>query len=148
MKELDTELIQLRDQTWRIARKSLENKETRIYRSLTDIAEKLTSLIGTTDKSSIDTNQKAEMLPIFARYKNKRLEAQIDVTRIGDRRLCVLMDGEWWTAGGSANHFTDGQVNGWRQFWRYTKQGMPNGIPIGELKKLTIEELKKLTTER
>lgn len=138
MSELDTELIQLRDQTWRIARKSLESKETRIYRSLTDIAEKLTSLIGSTDKSPVDTNQKAEMLPIFARYKDKKTEAQIDVTRIGDRRLCVLMEGRWWTVSGSANHFTDGQVNGWRQFWRYTKNGISTPI----------EELKKLTTER
>lgn len=134
MKELDAELIQLRDQTWRIARESLDRKETRIYRSLTDIAEKLTNLIGSSGPSPIDAKPKGPMLPIFAQYKGEKYEAQLDVARVnGGRRPCVWMEGRWWTASGATRQITNTSVDGWRHFWRYNKDGVIT--PIGELKK-------------
>ncbi len=128
MRELNDELIQLRDQTWRIARKSLENKETNIYRSLTDIAEKLTKLITSNDIKPVATNT-SNMIPIFAQYKGEKYEARLDVSRInGGRRPCVWMEEKWWTASKSACHITNTSVNGWRHFWRYDKDGVMTAI--------------------
>ena len=139
MRQLDNELIQLRDQVWRIARESLESKETNIYRSLTDIAEKLTNLIRTNDKESVGPNTKENTISIFAQYRGERYEAQLDVTRInGGRRPCIWMKGQWWTAGGSIRHITNTSVNGWRGFWRYNKNGV--ATPLEELKKQSKEQ--------
>ena len=141
MKELDKKLTELRDQTWQAARDSLEGGEALIYRSLNDIAERLTKLIGSSDKLPVATNPKGEMLPIFYEYKGETYEAQLDVARInGGRRKCVLMEGKWWTAGGSARHITNTSVNGWRQFWRYNKDGFSPRIE--ELKKQTGNDAK------
>ena len=144
MKEIDLKIIQLKDQTWQIARESLDNGETRIYRSLTDIAERLTKLIGPSDESQVVNNQKAEMLPIFARYNGKRYEAELDVNRIdGGRGKCVLMEGEWWSTSGSAiyikinsiNFTKNPSTNGWRQFWKYKDESSNTEQPIDRLRR-------------
>ena len=133
MEDFNTKIVKLRDQTWQIARESLDGGETRVYRSLTDIAEKLTKLISSFDKSPIPINKKAEMLSIFARYKGERYEAQLDVARInGGRRPCVWMEEQWWTASGSTRQITNTSVNGWRHFWKYIKNGKI--VPIEALK--------------
>ena len=134
MKEVHTKLMQLRDQALQVARESLDAGEMLAYRSLTDIAEKLTKLVISRDKNTVPSAQSSEMLPIFARYKGQRYDAQIDVSRInGGRGSCVLMDGEWWTASGSAVHITHTAVNGWLHFWKYSKGGVI--APIHELRK-------------
>jgi len=136
MRELENELIQLRDQTWRIARESLESKETHIYRSLTDIAEKLTNLIKTTDKKPVTVTPTANMIPIFARYKGERYKAQLDVARInGGRRPCVWMEEQWWTAAGSVRHITNTSVNGWCHFWKYIDESSNTEQPIDRLRR-------------
>ncbi len=134
MKALDEKITQLRDQTWGVARESLDSGETVVYRSLTDIAEKLTKLIGISDRAPEAVKQNYELQHIFARYKDKKYEAMIDTKRIdAGRGKCILLDGKWWTASGSANNITHTSVNGWRLFWRYDKDGVVT--PIEELRK-------------
>ena len=133
MKDIETKIIQLRDRTWQIARDSLDSGETHIYRTLTDITEKLTNLISSSDKIQIDIGNKGKMIPIFALYKGKRYEAELDLTRIhAGHRECVLKDGKWRTASGSTRLITDTSVNGWRHFWKYIKDGKI--VPIESLK--------------
>ena len=74
MKDIEMKIIQLRDQTWQIARDSLDSGETLIYRTLTDIAEKLTNLISSSDKNQIDISNTGKMIPIFALYKGKGMK--------------------------------------------------------------------------
>lgn len=143
MKELDAKIIQIRDQTFQIARESLDNGETRIYRNLTDIAERLTKLIGSSDKSPVVNNQKTEMLPIFAQYKGERYEAKIDTARIhGGRGECVLMEGFWWSTSGSAMDIKKNSTNppnkpetdGWKHFWKYIDKSSNTEQPIDRLR--------------
>ncbi len=128
MENLNDRLTELLDQTWQIARETLDRKETRVYRSLTDIAEKLTDLIGSAEKSPASVNRKEDLLPIFARYQGERYEAQLDTTRIhGGRGQCVLMEGSWWSTSGSAIHIKQNSAKppnrpetaGWTDFWKY-----------------------------
>jgi hypothetical protein len=135
MKDIEMKINQLRDQTWQIARESLDSGETRIYRTLTDIAEKLTKLVSSSDKSQIDVIKTGRMIPIFARYKGERYEAELDVDRIdGGRRPCVLMEGRLWTAAGAVRHITNTSVNGWRHFWRYIDESTNSEQPIDRLR--------------
>lgn len=142
MKDMEMKIIQLRDQTWQIARDSLDSGETRIYRTLTDIAEKLTSLISSSGKGQIGNINTGKMIPIFARYKDERHEAELDVDRI-DRggRPCVLMEGKWWTTSESAIHIKKTstnppkrpETNGW-DFWKYIDESSNIEQPIDRLR--------------
>ena len=138
MTELDKKITQLIDQTWQVARDSLDAGETIVYRSLTDIAEKLKKLIGSSDKLPVVVSPNAKLLPIFARYRGKRYEAELDVFRIeGGRGHCVFRDGKWQTASGSVGTITNTSVNGWRNFWKFTNNG----------KEASIENLRKIPPE-
>ena len=124
-------LIKLRDQTWQIARESLDHRETLIYRGLTDIAERLTNLIGATEEGSTPENNKEELVPIHAIYQGERYEAQLDTSRIrGGRGPCVRMEGSWWSTSGSAMHIKRASAKppnrpetaGWTDFWKYNDE--------------------------
>lgn len=139
---LKIELAKLKDQTWQVARESLDQGEPRIYRTLTEYAERLSRLItrfsesGTPESAQVTPIRgDSSMIPIFARYKENRYEAQLDVARIDQGRgKCVQLEGQWRTASGSANHITNTSVNGWRNFWRYTRND-GSIAPIEKLKK-------------
>lgn len=140
MKEIEMKIIRLRDQTWQIARDSLDSGETRIYRTLTDIAEKLTSLISSSEKSQVTVKKMGKMIPIFGRYNSERYEAELDVDRINeDRGKCVLMEGKWWTTSGSAisikkvSTTKNPSTNGW-QFWKYIDEFSNTEQPIDRLR--------------
>ena len=137
-------LIKLRDQTWQIARESLDHRETLIYRGLTDIAERLTNLIGPTDRGPTPASKNEELVPIYALYQGERYEAQLDTSRIhGGRGLCVLMEGSWWSTSGSAMHIKRTSANppnrpetaGWTDFWKYNDKSSNTEQPIDELRR-------------
>ena len=143
MKDIDMKIIQLRDQTWQIARDSLDKGETRIYRTLTDIAEKLTNLISSSDKSQIDIINKGKMIPIFARYKGEKYEAELDVDKIDESRArCVLIEGKWRTTSRSAMDIKKNSINppknpetdGWKDFWKYIDESSNTEQPIDKLR--------------
>ena len=142
MKDIEMKIIQIRDQTWQIARDSLDSGETRIYRTLTDIAERLTNLISSSDKRQIDIINTGKIIPIFARYKGERYEAELDVDRIDGRRgKCVWMEGEWCSTSGSAVHIVKTSKNppkrpetgGW-DFWKYIDESSNTEQPIDRLR--------------
>jgi hypothetical protein len=141
LKTLEEEITQLRDQTWIIARESLEAGETNIYKSLTEIAAKLTRLIRTSKKDEADTVISSDMIDVFAYYKGKAYEAKLDLKRIGSgREPCILSEGKWWTPSGSAVHVTNTPINGWLHFWKY-KMGNDE-LPITNLRKVNLKSLK------
>ncbi len=127
-------LKELRDHTFQVAILSLEENNTRVYRTLTEIAEKISALLNQSSISPVETSTTSENVNIFARYKGKKYEAIIDLGSIeGGRGKCILMDNRWWTASGAAREITHTSVNGWRYFWKYEKAG--EIIPIEKLKK-------------
>jgi hypothetical protein len=141
-KNLRNKLTELKDQTWQLARESLDQDEASVYRTLTEFAERLTKLIGslqdakqTVDAISVPNKANPNTIPIFSRYLGTKYEAQLDVSRInGGRGQCVFLDRTWKTASGAAHQITHSQVNGWR-FWKYIKED-------GSIE--AIEELKKV----
>jgi len=140
MGELDNEIIKLREQTWKIARESIEINKLTIYRTLNDIAEKLTTLIDMTDNKPVVADPEGKFVPIFARYRGEKYEAQLDVARIFGGK-CIWMDGEWLAPSHSAinikknstnppyNHTT----NGWG-FWKYFDESSNSEQPIDRLR--------------
>ena len=78
--------------------------------------------------------------PIFKVYYGVRYEALLDHLRIrpeatGDGK-CVQYDGDWYTASGAARMIVQSyskSVNGWKQFWRYTRSDGSCG-PIEEIR--------------
>ena len=138
---LHTKLTELKDQTWQLARESLDQGEAPIYRTLTEFAERLTRLIAPLPNTKpVDLGQvsairgNAVLIPIFARYKGTRYEGQLDAARFnGGRGQCVRFEGQWTTASRAAHHITNTQVNGWR-FWKYMRKDGSVGL-IGELAK-------------
>ena len=136
MTVIKRKLEQLKDQIWEVAKQCLDTGETKIYRSLTDMAEKMTILvdgINTRDETDEDT----ELLDIFTTYKGEKYTARLAKHRIdGSSGYCVLYKGHWWTASGSAHDITGTSVNGWRHFWKYIDSGIIK--PIEEIKKSKI----------
>jgi hypothetical protein len=131
---LRMKLSELKDQTWQIARESLDQGDTLTYRTLTDFAERLTRLLAPLPNNKPADSEQASptLIPIFARYKGTRYEGQLDPARNnGGRGHCALFDGEWRTASGAARHITKTMVNGWR-FWKYIRKDGSIGL-IDEL---------------
>lgn len=145
-KNLHTKLAELKDQTWQLARESLDQNENSAYRTLTEFAERLTRLLAslkdgkqTLNVVPVPNTENPNIIKIFARYLGTKYEAQLDVTRInGGRGDCIFLDGTWKTASGAAHQITHSQVNGWR-FWKYTKEdGSTKSIEV--LKKVKKSE--------
>lgn len=138
---LHNKLTGLKDQTWQLARESLDQGEATIYRTLTEFAERLARLlVPLSDVKSVHPGQvsavtgNAELIPIFVRYKGTRYEGQLDAARInGGRGECILFEGQWMAASKAAGRITNTQVNGWR-FWKYMRKDGSVRL-IGELAK-------------
>lgn len=127
MKELENHISQLKEQTWELARQSLDAGNTLAFRTLTDIVEKLTNLIVSTKKTNIEIKNEDHLIPIFSYYGGKRHLAKIDGSKIfGDIGQCVLMDGKWWSVSSAAIEIVKNSINppvnpnrnGWK-FWNY-----------------------------
>ena len=132
IEDLDVRMNSVRNEVWDLAREFLERRDTKKYRILVDIAEKLTTLSPEQFVASSLNNEIAgqhEFVDIFVRFKGVRYEASLDMARInGGRGRCVYYDNEWLTPSQSAHHITGTQVNGWR-FWKYIdRDGRNSGI--------------------
>ena len=133
--ELNSKLTKLKEEVWELARQSLEERETHVYRCLVGMAENLTMLIAspsTQHGSSItNTQQFSDSKPvlIFARYKGEKYDAHLNRSRInGGRGHCVRFRDKWMTPSAAANSITETMVNGWR-FWKYYRpDGTVGGI--------------------
>ena len=116
---LHLKLAELKDQTWHLARESLDHGRKDIYHMLTDFVERLTEL--TADDV---VGPKPTTIPISKRYNGILYEAQLDTSRInGDSGQCVLINGQWMTVSGAAKHATNGEArstNGWI-WWTYRR---------------------------
>lgn len=129
MSELNNEILQLREQTWQIARECLDSGETRMYRVLTDIAERLTNLINSSGKSKVNSMDAGKMIPIFALYDGQKYRAELDVSKIDGDWRPVFMEGKWWSVSGSAMYIkkntmnppSKSETNGW-VFWKYADE--------------------------
>ncbi len=73
--------------------------------------------------------------PIFARRGRVTYEAELDPSRIsgGGRGPCVQYEGQWMTTSKAAGRITGTAVNGWQNFWKYTRDDQSEG-PIQELR--------------
>ena len=137
--ELRSKLVGLKEETWQLARESLEEGESQIYRALGAFIETLSGLIATRGTNAGLSNGLAqvpsapELIPIFARYKGQKYDAQWDRSRInGGRGHCVLFRGQWVTPSAAATSISRTPVNGWR-FWKYSRSNNTSGI-IDELR--------------
>ena len=127
-------LEELKDKTWTLARDSLDQGETEVYRSLVDMTERLAGL-ALKDKSSIAQTGldvpaacAVGQLPIFARYKNEKYDAELNVDRInGGRGACVRFRGQWQSPSAAAMLITGTRVNGWR-FWKSFREDGSVGL--------------------
>ena len=121
---LDSELETLRDTTWKLARTSLDEQEMQTYRTLVDVAERLTRLIHPSEAlpPPVTSHENGEnIVNVSVRFKEEHHGAVLDRSRInGGRGKCMLVDGQWITPSMAANRITHTQVNGWR-FWKYRK---------------------------
>ena len=120
---LHLKLAELKDQTWHLARESLDHGKKDVYHTLTDFVERLTELTASTSIDDL-VGPKPTMIPISKRYKGILYEAQMDTSRInGDSGQCVLINGQWMTVSGAAKHATNGEArstNGWI-WWTYRR---------------------------
>ena len=137
--ELRSMLVRLKEETWRLARMSLDEGQTRIYRSLVEMTERLASLGGKdgyTNSSHLDgveSESESGLVSIFDRFKGDRHEARFNGNRVnGGRGNCVFFRGQWLTASAAARLITNTQINGWR-FWRYLRGDGTMGV-IEELR--------------
>ena len=132
IEDLDVRMNSVRNEVWDLAREFLERRDTKKYRILVDIAEKLTTLSPEQFVASSLNNEIAgqhEIVDIFVRFKGIRYEATLDVTRInGGRGRCVYYDNEWLTPSRAAHQITKTQVNGWL-FWKFKdREGRDSSI--------------------
>lgn len=115
----------LRDEVWQLARESLDSGDRTVYRTLIEVAEKLTPLVVT---SSEDAARLPHERPIFARYKGTKYEATFGQARMnGGRSECVLYNSVWMTPSNAATRITGNNVNGWR-FWKYQRDDGSIGL--------------------
>ena len=129
--DLHLKLAELKDQTWHLARESLDHGEKGIYRVLTDFVERLADLaVSLSIDDSDPSRRQSTMIPISKSYKGVLHEAQLDASRInGDGGQCVLIDGQWMTVSGAAKHATNGEAkgtNGWI-WWTYRRDNGMRG---------------------
>ena len=135
-----SKLSRLKDDTWQLASEALEDGDTKTYRSLVDIVERLAELAAQREinRHPMYNPQVAspqETIDIFHRYRGSKYEAILDKSRIdfGTRDNCVLFQGKWTTPSGAANQVVGVQtINGWR-LWNYKRDDGSMGL-INELR--------------
>lgn len=136
VEQLKTDLISTRDRVFDLARTALDEGHPAAYRSLTDLAEKLTrtanSVLQVPSTKEIPTGP--SVIPIFSNPRNGNIvEAELHLGRVRDGRgACIQLDNKWLTTSGAAMSITGTNVNGWRNFWKYHR---PDGS-VGSIAEL------------
>lgn len=137
LEQLKADVITSRDGVLVLARAALDEGERLAYRSLTDVAEKLTGTANMLSPALSRTavSGKPSNIPIFASPRNHGLvTAELSLARIQDgHRTCIKLGDEWMTASRAASSIRGTNVNGWRDFWRYHRRDGSVG-PIDELR--------------
>ena len=77
------------------------------------------------------------LIRAFRSYKGVLYEAELDPNRIqpDGRGQCILYNGNWYSASGSAVEIANQSINGWVNFWRYRDNGIVK--PIDDIRKKT-----------
>ncbi len=131
MENLQSKLKELTNESWKLAREALDQKEPKAYHALLRVTEVLNDVIQDEDsqEEAGTTTEEPESIPIFAQHNGEKVEAAFHPKRVCryGHSDCVQFEDRFRTASAAAKSITGYNVNGWR-FWRYRRSDGSTGI--------------------
>lgn len=131
MENLQFKLRELTNESWKLAREALDEKEPKAYHALLRVTEVLNDVIQDEDSQERTgtTTEQAKSIPIFVQHHGERFEAAFHPKRVYryGHSDCVLFEDRFRTPSAAARSITGYNVNGWR-FWRYRRSDGSTGI--------------------